>query len=186
MAYKQFGTTYKPRTMECHILEAYFRTILGDRWEPANEWLPESKHRFSLAGGFYHAFRPVFPELFEEMNISVGLGEILLGDEIHSKDIKVEPGPCYNELVSTALSKFGSLHFFVTSDGFMGYGPECRSDDVICILFGCSVPLILRPQNGGYVILGQCFVLGLMNGEFFRDCSNRGPEAAGGQVFDIL
>ncbi|KAE9376548.1 hypothetical protein N431DRAFT_529685 [Stipitochalara longipes BDJ] len=47
--------------------------------------------------------------------------------------------------------------------------PGTREGDLICILFGCSVPVILRkiPNNGKglYNFIGECYVHGIMDGE---------------------
>jgi hypothetical protein len=37
--------------------------------------------------------------------------------------------------------------------------------DVICVLFGGMSPFCLRPEDGYYLIIGECCVHGLMNGE---------------------
>jgi hypothetical protein len=49
-------------------------------------------------------------------------------------------------------------------------------DDLVCILFGCSVPVILRktgPLEADNSIpvsfIGECFVYGKMDGEVFTD-----------------
>jgi len=56
----------------------------------------------------------------------------------------------------------------VTSDDYMGLGPHMLMWEISCILFGCSVPIFLRKQNGFYTILGECFVLGFMDGEIIE------------------
>ncbi|KAI1108734.1 heterokaryon incompatibility protein-domain-containing protein [Nemania sp. NC0429] len=53
-------------------------------------------------------------------------------------------------------------------DPIYGLGPqECRVSDIVCILLGCSVPVILRnghsPQS--YKIVGEAYVHGMMDGE---------------------
>ncbi|KAJ4362875.1 hypothetical protein N0V83_009992 [Neocucurbitaria cava] len=56
--------------------------------------------------------------------------------------------------------------FFISSKGFMGIGPNAmKKDDVILILFGGKVPYVLRPSEAGYRFIGECYILGLMNGE---------------------
>ena len=56
--------------------------------------------------------------------------------------------------------------FFVTKDGLMGQGPlGSRKGDKICVLLGCRCPLVVRPVEGGFVIVGGVFVHGMMNGE---------------------
>lgn len=56
--------------------------------------------------------------------------------------------------------------FFVTDSGYMGFGPQgIQRGDTICVFLGCDVPLILRKIHEHYVLRGECFVLGLMDGE---------------------
>jgi hypothetical protein len=37
--------------------------------------------------------------------------------------------------------------------------------DVVGILFSGKAPLVLRPTNGHYALVGECYVCGLMDGE---------------------
>lgn len=64
---------------------------------------------------------------------------------------------------------------FRTGRGFLGLVPEkAIKGDLICILFGCSVPVVLRrhssPQTLGdyFEFIGECYVHGLMEGEAFE------------------
>jgi hypothetical protein len=55
---------------------------------------------------------------------------------------------------------------FSTSFGYLGLGPEMlQSGDVVCVLYGATVPYILRPQNGHYILIGEAYVHGAMLGE---------------------
>ena len=57
---------------------------------------------------------------------------------------------------------------FVTESGMIGTGlPGTMAGDVVCILFGGSVPYILRPTDieGQYLLIGECYVEELMEGE---------------------
>ena len=46
-----------------------------------------------------------------------------------------------------------------------------KKGDLICILFGCSVPVVLRKDRNGshYQFIGECYVHGTMNGEAIAD-----------------
>ena len=57
--------------------------------------------------------------------------------------------------------------FFVTEDGHMGLGPHgLKEGDQICIMYGLSVPFVIRYRESGlYSLLGECYVEGIMNGE---------------------
>jgi len=60
----------------------------------------------------------------------------------------------------------------VTSNGFFGLAPATvNQGDIICMLFGCSVLVILRPDkvdrrvsNGRLRLVGECYVHGRMEG----------------------
>ena len=56
--------------------------------------------------------------------------------------------------------------FFWTEKGYMGIGPALLGKgDVVCVLLGCNVPFVLREVEGHHILVGHCFVLGLMDGE---------------------
>jgi hypothetical protein len=52
-------------------------------------------------------------------------------------------------------------------DALTGTGPEgLRVGDIICVLYGGDVPFILHPDGKGqYVLIGECYVSGIMQGE---------------------
>jgi hypothetical protein len=48
--------------------------------------------------------------------------------------------------------------------------PDVREGDMVCIIFGCSVPVVLRKVSTGggnahYEVIGECYVHGMMDGE---------------------
>jgi hypothetical protein len=56
--------------------------------------------------------------------------------------------------------------FFRTEDGLMGIGPPgTKFGDEVCVLMGYPAPFILRKIENHYILLGECFVLNLMQGE---------------------
>jgi hypothetical protein len=57
--------------------------------------------------------------------------------------------------------------FFVTCDGDMGLAPmRARKNDIVCVLYGCSVPIVLREEETGrFTFVGECFLHGFMDGE---------------------
>ncbi|KAI4691312.1 uncharacterized protein J4E84_003603 [Alternaria hordeiaustralica] len=61
-----------------------------------------------------------------------------------------------------------SFKCFVSTTGFMGLVyPDAQPGDEIVILFGLEMPFVVRPdaEPGHYQLIGECFVLGLMEGE---------------------
>jgi hypothetical protein len=55
----------------------------------------------------------------------------------------------------------------VTKQGYIGAIPqESQRGDLICVLFGCSVPVVLRKRIGGeYFFIGECYLHGFMDSE---------------------
>jgi hypothetical protein len=55
----------------------------------------------------------------------------------------------------------------VTKEGYIGAIPqEAQQGDLICVLFGCSVPVVLRKRIGGeYLFIGECYLHGFMDSE---------------------
>jgi hypothetical protein len=59
--------------------------------------------------------------------------------------------------------------FLVTkTNGLIGLAPlDAHVEDIICILYGCSVPVLLRAVDGGryFHLVGEIYLHGMMNGE---------------------
>jgi hypothetical protein len=60
-----------------------------------------------------------------------------------------------------------NMRFMTTKKGYVGWSHiRGKRRDKICILEGCSVPVILRArENGGYTLVGDAYVSGIMDGE---------------------
>lgn len=59
--------------------------------------------------------------------------------------------------------------FFITDNGFMGMGPEAmREGDITAVIFGGTVPFILRLYQNGWRVIGSCYIHGVMHGEFIH------------------
>jgi hypothetical protein len=53
-------------------------------------------------------------------------------------------------------------------DGRVLYGlapKKTRNGDVVCVLDGCSVPVMMRDKGRYWILIGECFVYGIMDGE---------------------
>ena len=72
-----------------------------------------------------------------------------------------------------------------TKKGYFGWAPRYYFDepptkqvvvqeDLICVVAGCSMPLIIRPYEEGYELIGECYVQGMMEGEALLDLEMRG------------
>lgn len=74
--------------------------------------------------------------------------------------------------------------FARTAKGYFVLGPRVLEvGDVVCVLFGGKMPFCLRPWGHHYLLVGECYVHGLMGGEAIKMLERR--EAAE-EVFDII
>jgi hypothetical protein len=56
-----------------------------------------------------------------------------------------------------------------TSKGYVGLAhAQSQSGDTIALLQGASVPIILRPCESGYKVIGEAYVHGIMDGEYWN------------------
>ena len=78
----------------------------------------------------------------------------------------------------------GGRAFFITEDNHMGLAPSVtRPEDKVCVIHGCRVPFIIRLieerkiktaegkriKQKHYVLVGECYIYGFMNGEAVQD-----------------
>jgi hypothetical protein len=81
---------------------------------------------------------------------------------------KTESGN-YHRYYHRAYFRTLNRSFFRTQKGYMGLGPNViEIGDLVCILFGGHVPFILRPKNGYFLLVGEAYVHGIMEGEAFE------------------
>lgn len=56
--------------------------------------------------------------------------------------------------------------FARTERGYFVLGPAAmEAGDIVCVLFGAKVPFCLRPIGNRFLLVGECYVHGLMKGE---------------------
>jgi len=69
------------------------------------------------------------------------------------------------EIIAYRHARSGGRLFY-TETGEVGQGPACTAvGDVVCVLFGGGAPFVLRPHDGRWILLGECYLPGWMNGE---------------------
>ena len=74
--------------------------------------------------------------------------------------------------------------FARTKKGYYVLGPKLMEDgDLICVLFGGKVPFCLRPWGDRFLLVGECYVHGLMDGEAMHMMSRQELEET---VFEIV
>jgi hypothetical protein len=114
-------------------------------------------------------------------------GRISSSERITKEDIKAlmnfqspkEPSPTTNQEFVTKICKafeagMRRRKLAITKDGYIGAVPrEAQPDDLIYVLFGCSVPVVLRkivvakavPNEVSYRFVGEAYLHGFMDAE---------------------
>lgn len=84
------------------------------------------------------------------------------------EDFWLEPLPKHehDKYLQRVRAAFKGRSCFRTGAGRIGLGPKAAKEgDLICIVLGCSVPLVLRPTSSGHLqIVGSAYVDYLMDG----------------------
>ncbi|KAJ3532563.1 hypothetical protein NM208_g8383 [Fusarium decemcellulare] len=104
----------------------------------------------------------------------IEMGSVRLGDYF------TDQVPCdasefdYAEVYrATDRSGMGRRLMF-TQKGYLGWGPDnahgslqdqIRVGDMVCIVYGCSTPLVIRRVEDKYHVLGEAYLEGMMDGE---------------------
>ncbi|KAI4193886.1 MAG: hypothetical protein LQ346_003802 [Caloplaca aetnensis] len=114
----------------------------SERWEPKHERFPR--------------FEATIKRFLE------------LSDTEHevSDTLSVNDTELHDDLYSHA---YGRAFIFTANANMIGLAPDtCRENDCIASLLGCDSPMVLRPTDDGcYIVVGECYVHGLMEGEGF-------------------
>lgn len=59
-----------------------------------------------------------------------------------------------------------NMRCFHTKKGYIGLGPlSTEVGDIVCVLEGHKAPVLLRKRGSHYIFVGDCDVVGIMNGE---------------------
>jgi SpoVK/Ycf46/Vps4 family AAA+-type ATPase len=80
--------------------------------------------------------------------------------------------PRDNRLTMASMLLTGSKMrtFFVTRQGYMGVGPNCLGKgDIVCVFLGGKVPFVLHREHSEYLLLGESYVHGIMEGEIIEE-----------------
>ncbi|KAM5349772.1 hypothetical protein ACJ41O_006277 [Fusarium nematophilum] len=175
-------------------LQAFFRTLLADCFGPGMPRLdPGSEEFANFAAAFlfllpafiYNDGKVLFETVEAEGKPDYQLGFLKLVESEHTSsptqqlletyfgsifpavEADIHRGRHSTKTYSIAESRTTRGRcFFVTQNGYMGLASSTiQNGDGIWILPGCPLPLILRPCGDSFVLVGECFILGFMDGE---------------------
>jgi hypothetical protein len=115
---------------------------------------------FPPGDAFWEKFRDVF-SLSADFD-TLGLSNPTSAEFIQSESYKAALG-----FIWAKYDKFSRSHCFIELEkGHLGLAPkEATAGDIGAVLLGCWAPVIIRKIENGYVFIGDCFILGIMEGE---------------------
>ena len=65
----------------------------------------------------------------------------------------------------------GHKRLMVTASGYIGLAPyAAQKGDLVCVMYGCSLPLILRKTGEHYRFIGEAYLDDFMDGEAIDHC----------------
>jgi hypothetical protein len=77
----------------------------------------------------------------------------------------------HEKLVATGVY---NLKVFATNTSYVSSSyATARGGDLICILFGCQLPVMIRPaENGDYILVDAVYVDGIMGWKFLKSATS--------------
>lgn len=137
--------------------DLFERTLFGGSWPTTGEFEPE--HRLQLMFSLCRRLLPdaVFTAPKRPLKFEVD----------NEKN-------CENMGSAASLRMHGYRMVFGSTKNFAGLAPwSAQPGDLVCVLLGCSFPVVLRPVKDYYVLVGEVYVDQYMRGEAMKDSNKR-------------
>ncbi len=160
-----------------HVLADWMLLVLNMETYPTKESLDDVLCETLVAGKGFNDIFPISDDEYDEFYRSyVELRTQIINLVKSGRFRKTGSQGCYSDLnfkePSTYISKIEILSYFrrliITQNGYIGLAPyTAEPDDVISILLGAQTPFVLRQQDDEWILLGECYIHGMMNGEAF-------------------
>ena len=153
------------------LSEAFWRTLIGDR--TLSERPAPAKY-----GEHFEKLRELLDLIKSskgQLDSPINLAEFIERASSQFSDLKTLRD--FIRDMSRVASLCGQPSFprrlGVINNGYIIVVPKfTRKDDIICLIFGCEVPFVLRPvsdtssgNEGCVELVGECYVHGMMDGE---------------------
>lgn len=126
-------------------------------YEKAEEWMDVCYHVFA---SLIHDRLPKLP-IDQELEQYVG------------KDLHMDYNKRRLFLEQHLGSNMMGRCFCITDERRIGLGTGCMTPgDVVIVPLGCSTPVVLRPEGGGYRFVGEVYIHGYMYGRAVEECND--------------
>ncbi|EPE33887.1 hypothetical protein GLAREA_06900 [Glarea lozoyensis ATCC 20868] len=93
---------------------------------------------------------------------------------LSNKEMEDEDWTNFHKVLSKTAVVRKIRVFFMTKKGYMGLGYDTvKEGDIVAVVMGGEVPLVLRPAGDGlFLLIGECYVHGIMDGEVMKGVEN--------------
>jgi hypothetical protein len=170
-------STFKAPRMEVKGLVIGTIQALGERamegtipsgWFPMGKWpwrcnpVPEAFYRTLVADRSADGGNPPswYQRAFEHALVNSGTGDVRLQRMIARSNSTVT-----TELLGRIQAVIWNRRFTITDRGAFGLVPaNAQVGDFIMVLYGASVPVVLRKLDLSYWLVGECYIHGAMDG----------------------
>jgi hypothetical protein len=113
----------------------------------------------------------------KETNHGMDHDMIILQDQLERLLQPIDSEKCFKERMKSLTALIRAIVvtlryrcYFTTNTGLIGVGPyDTQKGDCCVALSGGEVPFVLRNEKSGQLLVGDCYIHGIMNGEFFPD-----------------
>jgi hypothetical protein len=141
--------------LSCHTLDAILCTLLGGLvYGRDHGATARAQSCFKAFWSSTHELGFPVAALLEDPNIRPSRSEHYIQRDMAS------------EFARESFRKCRHRSLFTTDSGKLGLGPKVvLQSDRLVILYGFRMPMILRPVGGEYLLVGPCYVHGIMRGE---------------------
>jgi hypothetical protein len=156
-------------------------------------WLDRLSLRHSDGARFRHGFRDIF---FTVEIIYKRACKDVLKEKPGEVDIRsllsFSPPKIIHEFLKRVETVVWGRRLIKTGEGRLGLVPrESKEGDLICILLGCSVPVVLgriaeEDRGAGVTLIGACYIHGMMQGKALADNSDGVYGKSGHKKFEIV
>lgn len=137
-----------------------FTLLYGHKTDPSQDW---SHVDLEAAGGMWayldSRFRGTADEFEnEQWEPLKDLGRGMSDDATRQR---------YYSLITNTERFLKNRAIFFTTQGYIGIGPKyMRHEDQLCVINNCPLPVILREEGPGHVLVGAAYVYGLCTNEW--------------------
>jgi Heterokaryon incompatibility protein (HET) len=131
--------------------------------------------------------RNFFDEPEQWQNMKIDILRKAAEDSMLPGKQTVDPSTLASEMLFMLEKTTRRRRFALIEGMYLMVPEEADIGDLLVIVFGCDTPLLLRSVNDGgqWLLIGECFCLGMMNGEALKAVQAVGVFKKFGRKFEI-